>query len=37
VAITGQVARAERGSDFHKEMDLVKVFESWCAGARPPW
>ena len=31
VAITGQVARAERGSDYHKEMDLTKVFEDVCA------
>lgn len=31
VAITGQVSRAERGSDFHKEMDLVRVFEDVCA------
>jgi pyruvate dehydrogenase (quinone) len=31
VAITGQVARKERGSDFHKEMDLTKVFEDVCA------
>ncbi len=31
VAITGQVARAERGSDFHKEMDLTKVFDDVCA------
>ena len=31
VAITGQVARSERGSDFHKEMDLTKVFEDVCA------
>jgi pyruvate dehydrogenase (quinone) len=31
VAITGQVPRAERGSDFHKEMDLVRVFEDVCA------
>jgi pyruvate dehydrogenase (quinone) len=31
VAITGQVARAERGGDFHKEMDLVKVFGDVCA------
>jgi len=30
VAITGQVARKERGSDFHKEMDLVKVFDDVC-------
>ena len=31
VAITGQVSRAERGSDFHKEMDLTKVFSDVCA------
>ncbi len=31
VAITGQVARRERGSDFHKEMDLTKVFDDVCA------
>ena len=31
VAITGQVARKERGSDFHKEMDLTKVFDDVCA------
>ncbi|HIG72550.1 MAG: thiamine pyrophosphate-dependent enzyme [Myxococcales bacterium] len=31
VAITGQVARAERGSDYHKEMDLTKVFDDVCA------
>jgi pyruvate dehydrogenase (quinone) len=31
VAITGQVSRVERGSDFHKEMDLVRVFEDVCA------
>jgi len=31
VAITGQIARQERGSDFHKEMDLTKVFDDVCA------
>lgn len=31
VAITGQVPRAERGSDYHKEMDLTKVFDDVCA------
>jgi thiamine pyrophosphate-dependent acetolactate synthase large subunit-like protein len=31
VAITGQIARAERGSDYHKEMDLTRVFEDVCA------
>jgi pyruvate dehydrogenase (quinone) len=31
VAITGQVARGERGGDFHKEMDLVRVFGDVCA------
>jgi thiamine pyrophosphate-dependent acetolactate synthase large subunit-like protein len=31
VAITGQIARKERGSDFHKEMDLTKVFDDVCA------
>ena len=31
VAITGQVARAERGSDFHKEMDLTKIYDDVCA------
>jgi thiamine pyrophosphate-dependent acetolactate synthase large subunit-like protein len=31
VAITGQVARAQRGSDYHKEMDLTKVFDDVCA------
>jgi pyruvate dehydrogenase (quinone) len=31
VAITGQVSRAQRGSDFHKEMDLTKVFDDVCA------
>lgn len=31
VAITGQLARGERGSDFHKEMDLTRVFDDVCA------
>jgi pyruvate dehydrogenase (quinone) len=31
VAITGQVPRAQRGGDFHKEMDLVRVFGDVCA------
>lgn len=31
VAITGQVPMAQRGSDFHKEMDLTKVFDDVCA------
>ncbi|MCR9087716.1 MAG: thiamine pyrophosphate-binding protein [Rhodobacteraceae bacterium] len=31
VAITGQVPRSERGSDYHKEMDLTKVFDDVCA------
>jgi len=31
VAITGQIARRQRGSDFHKEMDLTRVFEDVCA------
>jgi len=31
VAITGQVARGERGSEYHKEMDLTKVFDDVCA------
>jgi len=31
VAITGQVPRSERGSDFHKEMDLTKLFDDVCA------
>ncbi len=31
VAITGQIGRGERGSDFHKEMDLSKVFDDVCA------
>lgn len=31
VAITGQVPMAQRGSDFHKEMDLEKVFDDVCA------
>lgn len=31
VAITGQVPTAQRGSDFHKEMDLTKIFDDVCA------
>lgn len=31
VAITGQVPIAQRGSEFHKEMDLSKVFDDVCA------
>ena len=31
VAITGQVSRAQRGSDFHKEMDLSNIFDDVCA------
>lgn len=31
VAITGQLPRAERGSDAHKEMDLERVFADVCA------
>lgn len=31
VAITGQISRGERGSDFHKEMDLVNTFRDVCA------
>lgn len=31
VAITGQGARAERGSDSHKEIDLAKLFDGVCA------
>lgn len=31
VAITGQVPRSERGSDFHKEVDLSKMFDDICA------
>ena len=30
VAITGQVPRSERGSDFHKEIDLSKMFDDIC-------
>ena len=30
VAITGQVPRAERGSNFHKEIDLAKMFDDIC-------
>jgi len=31
VAITGQVDRKDRGSDYHKEMDLSKIFADVCA------
>jgi thiamine pyrophosphate-dependent acetolactate synthase large subunit-like protein len=31
VAVTGQIPMAEQGSDFHKEMDLEKVFDDVCA------
>lgn len=31
VAITGQVPRSQRGSDFHKEIDLTKMFDDICA------
>ncbi len=31
IAITGQVPMAQRGTDFHKEMDLEKVFDDVCA------
>ena len=31
MAITGQVARSGRGSEFHKEMDLERVFGDVCA------
>jgi len=31
VAITGQVPRAERGSEYHKEIDLAKLFDDVCA------
>ena len=31
VAITGQVSRAQRGSNYHKEIDLTKVFDDVCA------
>jgi pyruvate dehydrogenase (quinone) len=31
VAVTGQIPLAQRGSDFHKEMDLSKVFDDVCA------
>jgi pyruvate dehydrogenase (quinone) len=31
VAITGQIPRAGRGSEFHKEMDLERVFGDVCA------
>lgn len=30
VAITGQVPRTERGSEYHKEMDLAKAFDDVC-------
>ena len=30
VAITGQVPRSQRGSDFHKEIDLAKMFDDIC-------
>jgi thiamine pyrophosphate-dependent acetolactate synthase large subunit-like protein len=30
VAITGQVPRHQRGSDFHKEIDLNKMFDDIC-------
>ncbi len=30
VAITGQIPRAKRGSDFHKEVDLMKMFDDIC-------
>ena len=30
VAITGQVPRSQRGSDFHKEIDLGKMFDDIC-------
>jgi len=30
VAITGQVPRAKRGSDFHKEINLNKMFDDIC-------
>jgi thiamine pyrophosphate-dependent acetolactate synthase large subunit-like protein len=31
VAITGQVPMAQRGTEYHKEMDLSKVFDDVCA------
>ena len=31
VAVTGQVPRAKRGSDSHKEIDLNKMFDDICA------
>ena len=31
ITVTGQVPRAERGSDYHKEVNLTKVFEDVCA------
>lgn len=30
VAITGQVPRGERGSDFHKEVDMTSIFAHVC-------
>ena len=30
IAITGQVPRAGRGSEFHKEIDLAKLFDDVC-------
>jgi pyruvate dehydrogenase (quinone) len=30
VAITGQVPRGQRGSEFHKEIDLSKMFDDIC-------
>ncbi|MDA8562140.1 thiamine pyrophosphate-binding protein [Gammaproteobacteria bacterium] len=30
VALTGQVSRSVRGSDYHKEMDLTKIFDDVC-------
>lgn len=30
VAITGQVSRSQRGSDYHKEMDLTSLFADVC-------
>ena len=30
VAVTGQVPRAKRGSDSHKEIDLNKMFDDIC-------
>ena len=31
VAITGQIPRSEQGSDFHKEVNLSKMFDDVCA------